>query len=114
MAPVANAGVAVAPLGGANPMIVDQARRLWAAEFHAAGLDSPELDARILVGHALSLDHVGLVAAGARKLAPGEASAVAALARRRLAHETIARIVGSDDFSALGHAVDTPPLQPRA
>jgi release factor glutamine methyltransferase len=69
MAPAANAGVAVAPLGGANPTIVDQARRFWAAEFRAAGLDSPELDARILVGHVLSLDHAGLVAAGARKLA---------------------------------------------
>src|SRR6202034_299761 len=99
--------------GGANPMIVDQARRFWAAEFHAAGLDSPELDARILVGHALSLDHVGLVAAGARKLAPGEAGAVAALARRRLAHEPIARIVGSKEFWGLGLAVDAATLVPR-
>jgi release factor glutamine methyltransferase len=113
MAPVANAGVAVAPLGGANPMIVDQVRRFWAAEFHAAGLDSPELDARILVGHALSLDHAGLVAAGARKLASGEASAVAALARRRLAHEPIARIVGSKEFWGLELAVDAATLVPR-
>ena len=113
MAPVANAGVAVAPLGGANPMIVDQVRRFWAAEFHAAGLDSPELDARILVGHALSLDHAGLAAVGARKLAPGEASAVAALARRRLAHEPIARIVGSKEFWGLGLAVDAATLVPR-
>ena len=113
MAPAANAGVAAAPLGGANPMIVDQARRFWAAEFRAAGIDSPELDARILVGHALSLDHAGLAAAGARKLAPGEASAIAALARRRLAHEPIARIVGSKEFWGLGLAVDAATLVPR-
>jgi release factor glutamine methyltransferase len=113
MAPAANAGVAAAPLGGANPTIVDQARRFWAAEFRDAGVDSPELDARILVGHALSLDHAGLVAAGARKLAAGEASAIAALARRRLAHEPIARIVGNKEFWGLGLAVDAATLVPR-
>ena len=113
MAPAANAGVGVAPLGGANPMIVDQARRFWAAEFRAAGIDSPELDARILVGHALSLDHAGLVAAGARKLAPGEAIAIAVLARRRLAREPIARIVGSKEFWGLRLAVDAATLVPR-
>ena len=35
------------------------ARRALAAAFRAAGLDSPELDARLLVGHALGLDHAG-------------------------------------------------------
>ncbi len=113
MAPAANAGVAAAPLGDADPMIVDQARRFWAAEFRDAGLDSPELDARILIGHALSLDHAGLAAAGARKLAPGEASVIAALARRRLAHEPIARIVGNKEFWGLGLAVDAATLVPR-
>jgi release factor glutamine methyltransferase len=114
MAPAAaNAGIAVATLGGAKPMTVDQARRVWAAEFHAAGLDSPELDARILVGHALSLDHAGLVAASARKLGVDEESAIAALARRRLAHEPIARIVGSKEFWGLGLAVGAATLVPR-
>ena len=113
MAPAANAGVAAAPLGGVDPMIVDQARRFWAAEFRDAGLDSPELDARILIGHALSLNHAGLAAAGARKLAPREASVIAALARRRLAHEPIARIVGNKEFWGLGLAVDAATLVPR-
>ena len=44
-------------------------------KFRAAGLDSPELDARILVGHALSLDHAALAAAGARILDAGESKA---------------------------------------
>ena len=113
MPPATNAGVAVAPLGGAKPMTVDQARWFWAAEFRAAGLDSPELDARILVGHVLSLDHAGLVAASARNMAPGDASAIATLARRRLAHEPIARIVGSKEFWGLGLAVNAATLVPR-
>ena len=40
-----------------------EARRALAAKFRAAGLDSPDLDARILVGHALGLDHAALAAA---------------------------------------------------
>ncbi len=113
MASAANVGVAVAPPAGAKPTTVDQVRRFWAAEFRAAGLGSPELDARILVGHALSLDHAGLVAASARQLTPGEASAIATLARRRLAHEPIARIVGAKEFWGLGLAVDAATLVPR-
>lgn len=113
MAPAANGSVDVARLGGAKPMTIDQARRFWAAEFRAAGFDFPELDARILAGYALSLDHAGLVAAAGRNLASGEASAIAALARRRLAHEPIARIVGSKEFWGLGLAVNAATLVPR-
>ena len=113
MAPAANAGVAVAPPAGAKPTTVDQARRFWAAEFRAAGLNSPELDARILVGHALSLDHAGLVAASARQLTAGETSAIATLAQRRRAHEPIARIVGGKEFWGLRLAVDAATLVPR-
>lgn len=113
MAPATNAGIAVAPLGGAQPMTVDQARRIWAAKFRTAGIDSPELDARILVGHALSLDHAGLAAASARKLGGDEENAIATLARRRLAREPIARIVGSKEFWGLGLAVDAATLVPR-
>src|SRR4029077_3882866 len=42
---------------------VAEARRTLAANFHAGGLDTPDLDARILVGHALGLDR-GALAAG--------------------------------------------------
>ena len=50
--------------------------------FRAAGIDSPELDARLLVGHALGLDHAALAAAGDRMLDARRAKrAIAALAR---------------------------------
>jgi len=39
------------------------ARRALTDAFRAAGLDTPELDARVLVGHALGLDHGALAAA---------------------------------------------------
>ena len=57
---------------------VADARRALAATFHAGGLDTPDLDARILVGHALGLDHAALAAAAARRLGADEENAVAA------------------------------------
>ena len=101
MPPAAKAGAAVAPESSAKSITVGDVRRAWAAKFRAAGFDSPELDARLLVGHALSLDHAGLVAASGRKLDAREESAIAALARRRLAHEPVARIVGTKEFWGL-------------
>jgi release factor glutamine methyltransferase len=89
------------------------ARREWMAKFRASGLESPELDARILVGHALSLDHAGLAAAGARSLTAEEESAIAALGRRRLAREPVARIVGIKEFWSLQLRVDAATLVPR-
>jgi release factor glutamine methyltransferase len=97
----------------ATAFTVADARRAWTAEFRTAGLDSPELDARILVGHALRLDHAALAASAARILDPAEQSAVAALAYRRLAHEPVARIVGVKEFWSLDLRVDAATLVPR-
>jgi len=103
----------VAASDAVNASTIDGARRAWAAKFRAVGIDSPELDARILVGHALSLDHAALAASGARGLSAAEQSAIAALARRRLAHEPVARIVGSKQFWSLDLHIDAATLVPR-
>ncbi|MFY9695312.1 MAG: peptide chain release factor N(5)-glutamine methyltransferase [Xanthobacteraceae bacterium] len=113
MPSAAKAGAAAVPFNGATSMTVDQARRIWAAKFRAGDLDSPELDARLLIGHALSLDHAGLAVASARELTRDEESAIAVLAGRRLAHEPIARIVGSKEFWGLEFAVGAATLVPR-
>ena len=97
----------------ANAMTVAATRRAWAAKFCAVGVDSPELDARILVGHALGLDHAGLASASARRLTAAEETAIAALAQRRLAHEPVARIVGAKEFWSLTLAVAAATLVPR-
>ena len=47
-------------------------RRALTETFRAAEIDLPELDARVLVGHALSLDHSALTAAGERLLNTAE------------------------------------------
>ena len=80
---------------------VADARRQRAAEFRRRGLETPELDARLLVAHALALDHTGLATHAHRRLSVKEAGAIAALAARRLAREPVARILGRKEFWGL-------------
>jgi release factor glutamine methyltransferase len=92
---------------------IEAARRHLAREFRSHGLDSPELDARVLVGHALGLDHAALAAQSRRVLSSDEAHAVAALAARRLAREPVARIVGHKEFWGLPLRLNADTLLPR-
>lgn len=97
----------------AAPLTVADARRTWAARFRECGIESPELDARILVGHALGLDHAALAAAASRPLNPAERNAIAALAHRRMAREPVARITGEKEFWSLTLRVGSATLVPR-
>lgn len=92
---------------------IEAARRHLAREFRSHGLDSPELDARVLVCHALGLDHAALAAQSRRVLSSDEAHAVAALAARRLAREPVARIVGHKEFWGLPFRLNADTLLPR-
>jgi release factor glutamine methyltransferase len=94
-------------------MTIAGMRRALTETFRAADIESPELDARVLVGHALSLDHAALAAASGRLLDTSERETIAELARRRLAREPVARIVGSKEFWSLKLTVDSATLVPR-
>ena len=89
------------------------ARRVVTQAFRSAGLDTPDLDARVLVGHALGLDHAALMVDAERPLSASESASVTALAARRLAHEPVARIVGYREFWGLRLAVTPAVLVPR-
>ena len=92
---------------------VADARRQLAAEFRRRGLETPELDARLLVAHALALDHTGLATHAQRRLSLKEAGAIAALAARRLAREPVARILGRKEFWGLPLRLNAETLVPR-
>jgi release factor glutamine methyltransferase len=94
-------------------MTVAQARRALAHRFRTADLETAELDARVLIGHALGLDHAGLIAAAAQPLAAADAVQVESLARRRLAGEPVARITGMREFWGLPFIVTADVLVPR-
>ena len=103
--------VPAAPLAAGTT--VAQARRALADGFRRAGLDSPELDARVLTGHGLALDQTGLLIDAGRKLTDDEARALTALAARRLAREPVARIVGVKEFWGLALRITDATLVPR-
>jgi release factor glutamine methyltransferase len=97
----------------ATGMTLVQARRALAEAFAQAGLDSPELDARLLAGHVLGLDHTTLTIEGERPIGDDAARTLAALAARRLDHEPIARIVGTKEFWGLPLRLNEATLVPR-
>jgi release factor glutamine methyltransferase len=107
---LARAAAAPDALAGGS---VDAARRSLARRFRAHGLEAPTLDARILVGHALGLDHTGLAAEANRVLTAEEAAAIAELSARRLAREPVARIRGEKEFWKLPFKVNSETLLPR-
>lgn len=99
--------------GLAPGMTIAAARRVLTQAFRDAGLDSADLDARLLAGQALGLDHAALASHGERQLTDADVSAVAALTQRRLAHEPVARIIGRKEFWGLDFAVTHATLVPR-
>lgn len=92
---------------------IASARTAMTRAFAAVPLDSPELDARLLVGHALHLDRAGVVSQGSRPLTPAEIADIAALTRRRLAREPVARILGVKEFWGLPLRLNAETLVPR-
>jgi release factor glutamine methyltransferase len=108
----------ILPLCGADADVyagvsIDAARRQLARKFRQRGLDAPELDARIIVGHVLGLDHTALAAHSDRVLTPEEAAGIAGLSARRLGREPVARILGHKEFWGLPFKLNTDTLVPR-
>ncbi len=89
--------------------VVDAATRRLAA----AGVETPRLDARVLVGHILDCDPSAV--AYVDRPAPDAAARrrLALALRRRLAGEPVARIVGRREFWSLDFAVGPATLVPR-
>jgi release factor glutamine methyltransferase len=92
---------------------VETVRRRLAARFKSAAIDSPELDARILVGAALGLDLTGMIAAATRPVTAAEAARLEDFAGRRLKGEPVARILGSREFWGLPLQLSAATLVPR-
>ncbi len=92
---------------------IAEARRTIGAAFRTAGIEAPELDARVLIGHALALDHAALAGNPTRPLGTSGATQIAALAARRLAGEPVSRIVGRREFWGLPFVVTPAVLVPR-
>ena len=86
---------------------------MLAARLRQEGIDSAELDARLLTGAALGLDLTGLIAAGTRGVTPDEAASLESFMQRRLAGEPVARILGVKEFWGLALELSPATLVPR-
>ena len=92
---------------------LETARRALAARFKSAAIESAELDARMLTGHVLGLDLTGLITSAQRQLTVDESTRLEDFARRRLAGEPVARILGEREFWGLPLRLSPATLVPR-
>lgn len=99
-----------APFAGQT---VEAARRALTARFKSGDIDSAELDARSLVGAVLALDLTGMISAANRRLTADESNHLEQLARRRVAGEPVARILGNKEFWGLSLQLSEATLVPR-
>jgi release factor glutamine methyltransferase len=80
----------------------------------AACIETPELDARLLLCDAAGLTHEAYVVAPETLLAQEVAARFDAMIARRLEGEPVSRIVGAKEFYGRTFAVDRHTLDPRA
>jgi len=80
----------------------------------AAGLDTPVLDARLIVQHALGISWDTLYLKEDQDLTDGERARLESELSRRAGHEPVSRIVGRRHFWTLDLAVSPDTLDPRA
>jgi release factor glutamine methyltransferase len=101
-----------APAGGVRT--VGQAVRDLTARFSAAALETPRLDAELLVAHAAGIDRARIFLSPERPLAPALAAQVDELGRRRAEdRESVAHLTGTRGFRHLDLTVDSRVLIPR-
>ncbi len=79
----------------------------------AAGVESPRLDAELLLGGAMECGRARLAAEPGMEVPAGAARAFGDLVRRRLRREPVAYILGSKGFRHIELAVDRRVLIPR-
>ncbi len=78
-----------------------------------AGVDNPQLDARLLAGQALGLGRAGILSQSGRVLSDKEKGEIEELLARRAAGESVGRILGKREFWGLDFGLNEATLEPR-
>lgn len=92
---------------------LQQAFAAAAQSLRRAGVETAELDARLLLCHAAGLTHESYLARAREALAPEVAARLDSSVRRRAAHEPVSRITGTREFYGRSFLVDKSVLDPR-
>jgi release factor glutamine methyltransferase len=86
----------------------------WAADdFRTRGMQSPRLEAELLLAYALSIDRMRIIVEAERALEPGELTRYRELIMRRRKGEPVAYIRGQKEFYGRTFHVDARVLVPR-
>ena len=91
-----------------------QARRDGAEQLRAGGIDTPDLDARVLLAAAAGMEPAEILLRGDVEISASQQDAFAALVKRRLAGEPVARLRGCKEFWGLSFTLAPSSLVPRA
>ncbi len=108
--------MSTAAVGGASCGIARTAGALLSearTRLRAAGIDTADLDARLLVASLLGLTAARLIVDGDRAVGEGEAERVAAAVSRRAAGEPVGRILGEREFWGIRFHLNEATLEPR-
>lgn len=98
---------------GPLPPTVGPAVREATRRLRDAGLDSPGLDARLLVAACLGLDHDRLITHADEAISRPQATRLAEMLERRLAREPVSRILGRREFWGRDFLLTAATLDPR-
>ena len=79
-----------------------------------AGIETAELDARLLMQAATGFDHAGLILNNNHQLKPSQLSTIENMVQRRINHEPVSRILGEREFYGRRFKVNNDVLDPRA
>src|SRR6476619_2417839 len=86
----------------------------WAADdFRARGIESPRLEAELLLAQALQTDRLRIIVDAARELDPSELARYRDLIQRRRKGEPVAYIRGQKEFFGRVFHIDKRVLVPR-
>jgi release factor glutamine methyltransferase len=94
-------------------MLTKEALAQAASQLRERGVETPRLDAELLLAHVLGANRAALFTWPDRRLTPKELTRFRELIARRVAREPLAYIVGHREFFGLDFAVDPRALIPR-
>lgn len=86
---------------------------LMRERFSDAGFASPDMDARLLISHVLELSDTDFICHKDRMLFEREKKSLDSIMKRRLAHESVARIMGHRGFWKHDFLLSEDTLEPR-
>ena len=92
---------------------IKEAKQFLIHAFKAAGLESADIDARLLLMHVTGLSHVDLISSASHILSDETADEIKSLSMRRISGEPVDHILGYKEFYGRRFKVTKDVLSPR-